>query len=204
MRQDPEGALPKGQRWTVRFLNDAVRSEFKALNPDLREAFWNLHDDIKFYGFEKITKRHAQRLAGTRDLWELRFKARSGIGRGLYVQSMGRTITVLVFFSKKSGRLPKQMLDLAVERRKTLEEVVVEALGEHRMAASPIDAEDVFDEEYPPGSRKRAEYEKRYLDRIRRRQRMDSATALPRRVKERFAMALRARLNHAAGSDTAR
>ena len=35
----------------------------------------------------------------------------------------------------------------------------MEALNDDRMVAKLIDAQDVFDEEFPPGSRKRAEME---------------------------------------------
>lgn len=192
----PDDALPKDQRWVVSFLNDTVRKEFTALNADLRAAFWDLHDDVKFYGIQRLTKKQAKRLAGTKDLWELRFKRNNGIGRGLYVQMPQRRIVVLVFFEKKSEALPKGLLDLATERSRTLEEVIVEATKESGMAAELINAQDMYDEEYPPGSSKRAEREKRYLAHVRQRQRMDRIKALPRKAKEKLARALRV---HATG-----
>ena len=194
----PDGALPKEQRWVVRFLNDTVRSEFKALNADLRAAFWKLHEDIRFFGFERITKKQARRLAGTKDLWELRFKAESGIARGLYVQKTGRTIVVLVFFAKKSEGLPQRILDLALERRHTAEEAIVDAPKDERMAAKLIDAREVFDEEYPVGSTKRAEFYKDYMEHVRRRQRTERIEALLARVKAKLASVLLALLRRTA------
>ena len=184
--QPPEGSLPREQRWTVSFLNDAVRREFKSFNTDLRDAFWNLHNDIKYFGLGSLNKSQAKRLAGTQDLWELRFKAKSGIGRGLYVQKTGRTIIVLIFFTKKSDKLPTQILDLATDRRKQLEKAIVEAIDQERMAVKLIDAQSVFDEEYPPGSKKRAAFQSAYLERVRKRQRIG-------RIKESFLTVLRAK-----------
>ena len=117
----PEGALAKGQQWTISFDSAAIK-EYEAFNDDLKDAFWNLHDKIRFYGLSTLTTKESKRVAGTKDLWELRFKGQSGIGRGLYVQRTGRTILVLEFFTKKSNELPKKFLDLAKERRKKLEE----------------------------------------------------------------------------------
>ena len=105
-------------------------------------------------------------------------------------------IVVLVFFEKKSEALPKGLLDLATERSRTLAEVIVEATKESGMAAELINAQDVYDEEYPPGSSKRAERERRYLAHARQRQRMDRIKALPRKAKEKLARALRV---HATG-----
>lgn len=200
-RSVPDGALPKEQQWAVEFLNDAVTSEYKALSPGLKKAFWALHDKIRFQGLPTLTKKEAQRLSGTKDMWELRFKGKGGIGRGLYVQRIGRKIVVLVFFEKKAGKLPKRMLDLATERRKTLEEVIVEALNmKEGMAAKPINALDVYDEEYPSGSKKREEMDAwldaRLAERVRKRQRIDRIRALPKKAKEKLVRALGKRRVH--------
>ena len=73
-KQAPEGTLPKEQQWTVSFLNDAVRKEFKDMNRDLKDAFWDLHNKIRFHGLQSLGSRDAKRLSGTKDMWELRFK----------------------------------------------------------------------------------------------------------------------------------
>ncbi len=194
-KAEPEGALPKDQQWTVTFLNDAVRREYKDLSPDLKAAFWELHNKIKSYGLPVLTRKEAERLVGTKDLWELRFRGKSGIGRGLYVQRRGRHITILVFFAKKSDKLPKRILDLAAERRKTLEEGIVEALNEGKMEAKLIDAQDVYDEEYPPGTEKREQMDAMLQASLakfgRRLQRRERLKALPRKTKEAVVAKLR-------------
>ncbi len=48
----------------------------------------------------------------------------------------------------------------------------MEAVNQERMAVKLIDAQSVFDEEYPPGSKKRAAFQSAYLARVRKRQRI--------------------------------
>ena len=189
--------MAKEQQWTVSFLNDSVTKEYQDFNDDLKDAFWNLHDKIRFYGLPTLSTKEAKRLSGTKDLWELRFKGKSGIGRGLYVQKTGRTIVVLVFFAKQSDKLPKRILDLAIERRKALEEGIVEALNEDRMAVKLIDAREVFEKDYPPGTPKRARIDAQIQVTLekhgRKVRRMNGIKALPRKAKEQLARAFRSR-----------
>lgn len=60
----------------------------------------------------------------------------------------------------------------------------MEALDKDRMHAKLIDAQDVYDEEYPPGSAKRENRERAYVERVHKRQRRERIMALPGRTKD--------------------
>lgn len=51
-------------------------------------------------------------------LFEIRAKAKEGIGRGLFCYLEGQHIYVLNVFVKKSNKTPKQEIELARERLK--------------------------------------------------------------------------------------
>lgn len=51
-------------------------------------------------------------------LFEIRAKAKEGVGRGLFCYLNGTNIVVLHAFVKKSQKTPKKALDLARERMK--------------------------------------------------------------------------------------
>lgn len=54
-------------------------------------------------------------------MFELRAKSAEGIARGLYCFQRGRHIYVLHAFVKKTQKLPKQELELALRRKKEIE-----------------------------------------------------------------------------------
>ena len=138
----PEGALPEDQWWIVEFLNDTVRKEFRSFPENLKKSFWNLHSVIRYFGgIDALSQQQSKHLQG--NLWELRFKS----GRGIYVKRIGKKITVLAFFAKKTDKTPKHIFDLADERSKTLKENTMETLRED-LIYKPIDAMDVFRQEY--------------------------------------------------------
>ena len=120
-------------------------------------------------------------------MWELRFRGRNGAGRALYVQDIGRSITVLTFFQKKSRRLPKSKLDLAVERRKGLEEANMETRKEDSIAVEPIDAQREFETEYADDPERLARFNRAWTLRARRIQRMRRVKTLWGRLRARLA-----------------
>ena len=69
----------------------------------------------------------------------------------------------------------------------------MEAVNQDRRAVSLIDAQSVFDEEYTPGSKKRAEFQSAYLEHVRKRRRMDRIRALPSKTKKKLVLVLRGR-----------
>ena len=79
------------------------------------------------------------------------------------------------------GSLPKEqrwtisLLDLATGRRKESAEAIVETVNEGRMGVKLIAAQSVFDEEYPPGSKKRAEFQNEYLEHVRKQRRVSES-----------------------------
>lgn len=107
-------------RWSVETLDDAVDAEIEALPPKLRARLLRLFEMVEGVGLDKIREPHVKHLDGK--LWELRAKAEEGIARGVYIAVTGRRVIVLHVFVKKSPKTPRQVLELARDRMKKVEQ----------------------------------------------------------------------------------
>ena len=107
-------------RWSVETLDDAVDAEIQALPPKLRARLLRLFEMVEGVGLDKIREPHVKHLDGK--LWELRAKAEEGIARGVYIAVTGRRVIVLHVFVKKSPKTPRQVLELARDRMKKVEQ----------------------------------------------------------------------------------
>ena len=54
-------------------------------------------------------------------LFEIRAKAQEGIGRSIYCYQKGQKIIILHSFVKKTQKTPKKELEIALKRKKELE-----------------------------------------------------------------------------------
>ena len=106
--------------WTVENLNDTVDSEFDSLPKDIQAKFMHLAVLVEEVGLHALREPYVKHLQG--NLWELRVKAKSGLGRGLYCTIKDRRIIVLRYFQKQSAKTPRDEIALALERLRTLEE----------------------------------------------------------------------------------
>jgi len=107
-------------RWIVENLNDIVDSEFDALPKDIQAKFMHLAALVEELGLLALREPYVKHLQGK--LWELRGKAKSGLGRGLYCTIKGGRVVVLRYFQKQSAKTPRDEIALARERMRTLEE----------------------------------------------------------------------------------
>jgi phage-related protein len=105
--------------WAVETLNAAVDAEVEALPKDLRARLSQIAALIEATGFENVPGNYVKHLEGK--LWELRLKARSGIGRAIYVTVTGKRVVIVKAFVKKSQKTPLKELAVARERAKELE-----------------------------------------------------------------------------------
>lgn len=109
---------PTPQR-IVENLNDIVDSEFDLLPKDIQAKFMHLAALVEELGSFALREPYVKHLG---KLWELRVKAKSGLGRGLYCTIKGRRVIVLRYFQKQSAKTPRDEIALALERMRTLEE----------------------------------------------------------------------------------
>ncbi len=105
--------------WTVETLGPIVDAEIAALPKDMQAAFLRLAERIEAVGLERIGHPHVKHLEGK--LWEMRFGGRDGIGRAIYVATIGRRIVVVHAFVKKTQKTPKTALALAERRAKEID-----------------------------------------------------------------------------------
>jgi phage-related protein len=61
---------------------------------------------------------HVKHLEGP--LWEIRLSGKAGIARALYVTSFGQRVVVLRAFVKKTQKMPRNEIELALRRAKEL------------------------------------------------------------------------------------
>lgn len=100
--------------WTVENLNELVDKEFDSLPHDIKAKFLHLAALIEDMGLLSLREPYVKHIQGK--IWELRVKAATGIGRGLYCTVQGRRVVVLRYFQKKTDKTPRQELSLATQR----------------------------------------------------------------------------------------
>jgi phage-related protein len=104
--------------WTVETLNATVDLEIATMPSDMQAAFLRLAERIEAVGLERIQEPHVKHLR-RQDLGDA-VRRRDGIGRALYVTSIGRRVVVVHAFVKKTQKTPKSALDLAERRTREI------------------------------------------------------------------------------------
>ena len=102
--------------WTVETLSDVVDAELEALPADMRVRFSYISRLIEEFGLDRVREPHIKHLQGP--LWEMRMKGKDGISRAIYVTATGQRVVVVRVFVKKTQKIPKREIDLALKRTK--------------------------------------------------------------------------------------
>jgi phage-related protein len=100
--------------WRVEVLNETVAAEIAALAADVQARFLRLAERIQAAGLEHVGEPHVKHLVGK--LWEMRLRGRDGIARVLYVTAIGRRVVVVRAFVKKTQKMPRSEIELALRR----------------------------------------------------------------------------------------
>ena len=100
--------------WQVRYVSQVARDEVEALPDDLRRRFDRLAGLIQAHGLEFLREPYAKHVEGK--LWELRRSGRDGIARSLYVAQSGQRVVILRTFVKKTQKLPRREIEMAMRR----------------------------------------------------------------------------------------
>ena len=104
--------------WIVEFFNESVEGDILSMPPKIQARMIKLLELIEKHG-ANLGSPHTEPVGD--GLFEVRAKAKEGIGRSLYCYMKGRHIVVLHAFVKKSPKTPKQDLDLAKKRKGEVE-----------------------------------------------------------------------------------
>lgn len=98
--------------WEIEFY-DHVEEDILAMTPGIQARMLRLLEMVEVHG-ANLGMPHTKSLGD--GLFEIRAKAKEGIGRGIFCYMDGQRVKVLHAFTKKDQRTPKKDLDLAKER----------------------------------------------------------------------------------------
>lgn len=103
-------------KWTVEFLNKAVKNEFTDLPSDLQAGLMRVVNMIREHGIGKVGMPYVRQVQGK--LWEMRGKGQDGIARSFYVAVSGQRVVIVRSFVKKTEQTPHNEIKLALKRAK--------------------------------------------------------------------------------------
>ncbi len=103
--------------WTIEFFDDTVEAETLALPPKILAKMLHIFELIEMAG-AKLGEPYTKPL--NNGLFEVRAKAKEGIGRSIYCYQKGQKIIILHSFVKKDQKTPKRDLEIALRRKKEI------------------------------------------------------------------------------------
>jgi len=105
--------------WTIEFFNEQVEEETFSLPTKILAKTLHILELVELNG-ANLGMPYTKPL--NNGLFEIRAKAEEGIGRSIYCYQKDEVIIILHSFVKKTNKTPKKNLDLALKRKKELEE----------------------------------------------------------------------------------
>ena len=100
--------------WEIEFYH-GVQEDILGMPPKIQARMLKLLEMIEEHG-ANLGAPHTEPMGD--GLFEIRAKAKEGIGRSLFCYMKGEKVCVLTAFVKKSQKTPKKELDLAKDRMK--------------------------------------------------------------------------------------
>jgi phage-related protein len=100
----------------VEVLNDVMESELLFLPKDMQARFLRISKLLESFEPQRVGLPHVRPLG--EKLWEMRLTGRGGIGRAIYAAAVGRRLVILHAFVKKTQKMPRSALKLALKRLK--------------------------------------------------------------------------------------
>ena len=104
--------------WTIEFFDESVEAETLALPPKILAKTLHIFELIEMAG-AKLGEPYTKPLKN--GLFEVRAKAKEGIGRSIYCYQKGQKIIILHTFVKKSQKTSKKDLEIALKRKKEID-----------------------------------------------------------------------------------
>ncbi len=104
--------------WVIEFFNENVEAKTLSLPPKILAKMLHIFELIEIAG-AKLSEPYTKPLQD--GLFEIRAKAQEGIGRSIYCYQKGQKIIILHSFVKKTQKTPKKELQIALKRKKELD-----------------------------------------------------------------------------------
>ncbi len=105
-------------KWQILFFNEKVEKETLKFPPKILAKLLHIFELIQELG-PAIGEPYIKHLDN--GLLEIRAKGKEGIGRSIFCYQKGQKIVILHSFIKKSQKTPKKELEIALQRKKELE-----------------------------------------------------------------------------------
>jgi len=105
-------------RWTVEFFDERVEAETFELPPKILAKMLHIFELIEVAGAQ-LGEPYTKPL--NNGLFEVRAKAKEGIGRSIYCYQTGQKIIILHSFVKKDKKTQKRDLEIALKRKKEID-----------------------------------------------------------------------------------
>jgi len=103
------------EKWVVEFLNETVEAEFECLPAEARAKTIHISKLIREFGLPDIGLPYTRHVQDK--IWEIRALQ----GRSLYITAAGKKVIILRCFIKKSKKLPRKELKIAIKRAGEIE-----------------------------------------------------------------------------------
>ena len=104
--------------WNIKYFNENIENQILDLPVGLLARYLKLTDLMLTHG-SNLGLPHTKSLSN--GLFELRLKSKEGIGRVFYCTKVGKNIIMLHVFIKKSQKIPKKEIDMALKRLKEVQ-----------------------------------------------------------------------------------
>jgi len=105
--------------WNIEYFNNDVENKILSLPDGLLARYLRLTDMMIVHG-SNLGLPHTKSL--NNGLFELRLKSKEGISRVFYCTKVGKNIVMLHSFVKKSQKIPKNEMDIALKRLREVKE----------------------------------------------------------------------------------
>ena len=105
--------------WKIHYFSVEIEDEILALPSGLLARYLRLTDMMLIYG-SNLGLPHTKSLND--GLFELRLKSKEGIARVFYCTKVGKQIVILHSFTKKSQKIPKKEMNIALKRLKEVKD----------------------------------------------------------------------------------
>lgn len=105
-------------KWQIDFFNENVEQETLEFPGKILAKLLHIFGMIEEYG-PNLGKPYTDAFGD--GLFEVRAKGQEGIGRSLFCYANGRRIIILHSFIKKTQKTPKRDIDIALERKKEID-----------------------------------------------------------------------------------
>jgi len=105
--------------WTIEFFDRNVEAETFALPTKILAKMLHIFELIEIAGAQ-LGEPYTKPLGD--GLFEVRAKAKEGIGRSIYCYQKGEKIIILHTFVKKDQKTPKRDLEIALKHKKEIDD----------------------------------------------------------------------------------